>query len=88
MAYDQIALSIAAYEASPEVNAFSSKYDLTFTGKSKLTKLEQKGFALFRGKGKCKLCHVGDGQHALLQITASTTWVSRLIQRTLPTLGI
>jgi cytochrome c peroxidase len=64
-AFDYIALSIAAYEASPAVNAFSSKYDLTFAGKSKLTKQERKGFALFRGKGKCKLCHVGDGQHAL-----------------------
>ncbi len=64
-AYDQIALSIAAYESSFEVNAFSSKYDHSFKGKSKLTKLERKGFALFKGKGKCKLCHIGNGQHAL-----------------------
>jgi cytochrome c peroxidase len=64
-AYDNIALSIAAYEASFEVNAFNSKYDLTFSGKQKLTKQEQKGFALFRGKGKCKLCHTGEGQHSL-----------------------
>ena len=65
MAYDNIALSIAAYEASPAVNAFSSKYDLSFTGKVKLTKQERKGFSLFRGKGKCKLCHVGEARHAL-----------------------
>jgi cytochrome c peroxidase len=63
-AYDQIGLSVAAYEASPEVNAFTSKYDQTFTGKAKLTKLEQKGLALFQGKGKCKLCHVS-GKGAL-----------------------
>ena len=39
------------------MNAFSSKYDLSFRGKVKLTKLEQKGLALFQGKGKCTLCH-------------------------------
>ncbi len=64
-AYDDIALSIAAYEASPDVNAFTSKYDYTFTGQAKLSKLEQKGFALFQGKGKCKLCHISGGQQAL-----------------------
>jgi len=64
MAYDNIALSIAAYEASPEVNAFISKYDYTFDGLAKLSKQEQKGFALFQGKGKCKLCHLS-GKDAL-----------------------
>ena len=69
MAYDQIALSIAAYEDSPEVNAFTSKYDRTFKNKPqekvKLSKLEQKGYALFRGKGMCHRCHTGNGQEAL-----------------------
>ena len=68
MAYDNIALSIAAYEASPEVNAFSSKYDLTFNGsenKAKLSKQEQKGFALFMGKGKCAKCHTSGGKKVL-----------------------
>jgi len=64
MAYGNIGLSIAAYEDSPEVNAFSSKYDQTFDGNVKLTKEEQKGFALFQGKGKCKLCHIS-GKDAL-----------------------
>jgi cytochrome c peroxidase len=63
-AYDKIALSIAAYEGSSEVNAFSSKYDLSFNGKVKLTKEERKGYALFEGKGKCKLCHLS-GKDAL-----------------------
>ena len=63
-AYDAIGLSIAAYEGSPEVNTFSSKYDQTFNGKVKLTKLEQQGLALFQGKGKCKLCHLS-GKNAL-----------------------
>lgn len=67
MAYDSIALSIAAYEASHEVNAFSSKYDLTFKSKNKakLSKEEQKGFALFKGKGKCARCHSVTGKKAL-----------------------
>lgn len=63
--YDNIALSIAAYEDSSEVNAFSSKYDLSFAGKVKLSKEEQRGFALFRGKGKCNRCHTSNGQQAL-----------------------
>jgi cytochrome c peroxidase len=65
MAYNDIALSIAAYEASPEVNAFTSKYDRTFKGRAKLTKQERRGFALFRGKGKCHRCHISNGQQAL-----------------------
>jgi len=65
MAYDDIALSIAAFEASPESNAFTSKYDHTFRGQAKLTKKEQRGFALFRGKGMCHRCHISNGQRAL-----------------------
>jgi cytochrome c peroxidase len=65
MAYDNIALSIAAFEGSPGVNQFSSKYDLTFSGQVKLSKEEQSGFALFRGKGKCHRCHISNGQEAL-----------------------
>jgi cytochrome c peroxidase len=63
--YDDIALSIAAYESSAEVNAFSSKYDRTFTGDAKLSKQEQLGFALFRGKGQCHRCHISNSQQAL-----------------------
>ena len=69
MAYDNIALSIAAYEDSPEVNAFSSKYDFTYkksiTGeKAKLSKEEQLGYSLFRGKGMCHRCHPANDQDA------------------------
>lgn len=63
-AYDNIALSIAAYEASPEVNAFTSKHDYTYTGMAKLSKEEQRGWSLFRGKGKCHRCHISNGQEA------------------------
>jgi cytochrome c peroxidase len=65
MAYDQIALSIAAYEDSSEVNSFTSKFDYTYKGMAKLTKEEQRGFALFKGKGKCRLCHISNGKQAL-----------------------
>ncbi len=61
-AYDQIALSIAAYEASPESNAFTSKFDAWKAGEASLTKEEQKGFAVFVGKGKCGKCHIARGQ--------------------------
>ena len=64
-AYDNLALSIAAYEASPEVNAFSSKFDLSRSGKATLTKLERQGFALFQGKGHCAACHTSSGKDAL-----------------------
>jgi cytochrome c peroxidase len=65
MAYDQIAVSIAAYEASPAVNAFTSKFDYSRKGMAKLTKQEREGFALFQGKGKCSKCHVSNGQQPL-----------------------
>ncbi len=65
MAYGNIALSIAAFEGSAESNAFSSKLDATFSGDAKLSKLEQRGYALFRGKGQCARCHTANGQEAL-----------------------
>lgn len=60
MNYDRIGLSIAAYEGSPEVNQFTSKFDYYLMGVADLTKQEKKGFHLFKGKGKCTNCHVLD----------------------------
>jgi len=57
LVYDLIALTIAAFEASPESNAFSSKFDLSFKGKARLSQEERRGFALFKGQGKCARCH-------------------------------
>ena len=69
MAYDNIALAIAAYEGSKEVNQYSSKYDAFVEGKAELTKQEKKGLSLFKGKGKCANCHIldpgPDGEPAL-----------------------
>jgi cytochrome c peroxidase len=64
-AYDAIGLSIAAYEGSPEVNAFTSKYDYVRRNQARLTKEERRGFALFQGKGKCKACHTSTGHQPL-----------------------
>jgi cytochrome c peroxidase len=55
--YDQIGLSIAAYEDSSEVNQFSSKYDYYLAGKVDLTEQEAWGLELFNGKGMCSACH-------------------------------
>jgi cytochrome c peroxidase len=61
--YDVVGLAVAAFEDSPEVNAFSSKYDAYLAGTVKMTKEERKGLSLFRGKGKCSKCHVlGSGR--------------------------
>jgi cytochrome c peroxidase len=56
--YDQIALSVAAYEASEEVNAYTSKYDYFLAGLVRLTKQEKKGLNMFKSKGKCANCHI------------------------------
>jgi len=55
--YDNIGLSIAAYEDSSEVNQFSSKYDAYLAGQAELTEQEQWGLELFNGKAMCNLCH-------------------------------
>ena len=65
MAYGHIGLTIAAYEDSSEVNAFSSKFDLRKGGGAMLSKVEQKGFALFKGKGQCRRCHPSNGRKPL-----------------------
>ncbi|HEY9758727.1 MAG TPA: cytochrome c peroxidase [Oculatellaceae cyanobacterium] len=55
--YNKIALAIAAYEDSSEVNTFSSKFDAWRGGKAKLTDAETRGWKLYSGKGKCAQCH-------------------------------
>jgi cytochrome c peroxidase len=56
-AYGYVALAIAAYEASREVNQFSSKYDAFLTGRAQLTPEETRGLQLFGGKAGCSGCH-------------------------------
>lgn len=57
--YDRLGLTIAAYEASDEVNQFSSKYDYYLLGEADLTVEEAWGLSLFNDpdKGNCAACH-------------------------------
>lgn len=60
-AFDAVGFSIAAFEASAESNAFSSRYDDYLAKAVNLNAEEHLGVALFRGKAKCAACHVIDG---------------------------
>jgi cytochrome c peroxidase len=44
------------YEASPDVSAFSSKFDAFLAGKYTFTAEEMAGYKLFRGKANCNSC--------------------------------
>jgi cytochrome c peroxidase len=63
--YDRVGLAIAAFEASPEVNQFSSKFDYYLQGKVQLTEKEALGLEVFNGKGMCNLCHISEGDKPL-----------------------
>ena len=67
--YDRIGLAIAAYEASSEVNQFSSKYDLYIAGEVELTDQEAWGLELFNDpeKGNCAACHPSEPDFAISQ---------------------
>ena len=58
-AYVDIARSIAAFERSKKVSAYSSKYDAVVAGRARFTAAEKAGEQLFMGtKAKCANCHV------------------------------
>src|ERR1700730_4483601 len=59
--YDQIAQSIAGYEASAEVISFTAKFDAVLEKKAQFTKQEQEGYDLFRGRARCNNCHRDGG---------------------------
>jgi cytochrome c peroxidase len=59
--YDHWGQSISFYEASPDVSAFSSKFDAFLAGKYTFTADEMAGYKLFRGKANCNSCHL-DGR--------------------------
>jgi cytochrome c peroxidase len=59
--YDHWGQSISFYEASPDVSAFSSKFDAFLAGKYTFTAEELAGYKLFRGKANCNSCHL-DGR--------------------------
>jgi cytochrome c peroxidase len=58
--YERIGRSIAAFEASAEVNPFTSKFDYYREGLAELTVEEAWGLELFEGKAMCALCHISE----------------------------
>jgi cytochrome c peroxidase len=59
-AYDNIAVAIAAFEATSELKPFTSKFDAVMAGRVGVafTLSEQRGFDLFTGTvAKCANCH-------------------------------
>ncbi|MCU7918760.1 MAG: c-type cytochrome [Candidatus Thiodiazotropha sp. (ex Epidulcina cf. delphinae)] len=58
-AYHNIATAIAAFEASAEVNKFTSKFDAFLAGQYTMSASEQRGFDLFKDAetAKCANCH-------------------------------
>jgi cytochrome c peroxidase len=61
-AYSAVGLAVAAYEASPEVNQYTSKFDAYLAGQATLTPEEADGLEVFSGKGLCAACHLLDPQ--------------------------
>jgi cytochrome c peroxidase len=61
--YANIAIAIAVYEESHGL--FTSRFDAARKGLYKFTQEEQRGLALFQGKGKCSKCHTSSGQDPL-----------------------
>jgi len=59
--FDQMAQSIAGYEASAEITSFTSKFDAVLGHSAEFTAQEQAGYELFRGKAKCNNCHRDGG---------------------------
>jgi cytochrome c peroxidase len=59
-AFNNIVDAIAAFERSPELNPFTSKFDYYLKGQAKLTEQELKGLALFNDptRAKCANCHL------------------------------
>jgi len=78
--YDGFALAISAYEFSPEVSPFTSKYDYVQAGNDQFAQQEKLGYELFRGKARCNECHRdgGPGEEPLFtDFTASNLGVPR-----------
>lgn len=72
--YDLMTQAIAMYEASAEVNQFSSKFDATTNAtppmdRYTLNPSEENGRELFFGKAQCSQCHSSASLDAVSQVT-------------------
>jgi cytochrome c peroxidase len=58
-AFADVTDALAAYERTPELAPFSSKYDRYLAGEATLTEQEQRGLAIFDdpARGNCASCH-------------------------------
>jgi cytochrome c peroxidase len=63
--FHNMGLAMAAYEASPEVSPFSSKFDAVVAGKAQFTPVEQQGYNLFNGSANCGQCHLVSGAKSM-----------------------
>src|SRR6266436_2132375 len=50
--------ALSFFEASPNLSAFSSKFDAFLAGKATLSPNEMAGYNLFKGKANCNSCHL------------------------------
>ena len=79
--FDQFAEAVATFEASTDLNSFTSKYDYVLAGKAKFTPDEETGYVLFRSAAThCNECHRdgGPGEEPLFtDFTASNLGVPR-----------
>ena len=64
--YDRIGYSLAAFQKSPLVSPFSSRFDEARNGGAKLTTEEMEGLELYVGKAGCAACHPVSGKKPLL----------------------
>ena len=56
-AFANMADAIEAFEKTPSVSPFTSKYDHWLRGETELNRQELRGLALFEGEGNCAACH-------------------------------
>ena len=70
--YDHWGQSLSAFEDSPAVSAFSSKFDAFLSGKYTMSADEMAGYQLFNGKSNCNSCHL-DGLSTTLKAGQTDT---------------
>jgi cytochrome c peroxidase len=66
-------MSMAQYETGPEVSPFNSKFDnaLAHPTQRVLSAEEQRGWELFRSKGKCNTCHLDGTENRRIGLSPS-----------------
>lgn len=57
LAFEQVAMAIAAFERSDVLSPFSSKFDAVMAGSAVFTTAEANGLNLFNGRADCRRCH-------------------------------